>query len=106
MKTKIVMITLILVLIIGLTSVFVIGTQKSEHSHKKCGSCKNFADRSVWLEKVGLPTDATTEQIINFKKEIWASHMKNINGMPFTMHKNIKSSWNFHSKGKCGKSYS
>ncbi len=68
---------LIIILVVGLVSVFAIGTQnKSWYGHKgwkKSGehSYKNFEDKSAWLEKLGLPSDATEAQIIEAKKELW-----------------------------------
>ena len=89
MKNKKLMIVgLIIILVVGIVSVFAIETQnKSWYGHKgwkKSGehAYKNFEDKSAWLEKMGLPSDATKTQIIEAKKERWgqgkAGHMYNI----------------------------
>ena len=77
MKNKIFVIAgLIVILIVGLVSVFAIGTQNgSWYGHKgwkKSGehTYKDF-DKSAWLEKMGLSSDATETQIIEAKKELW-----------------------------------
>ena len=72
---KFVIVGIIVILIVGIVSVF--ATQdKSWFGHKgwkKCGKCsyKNFGYKSAWLEKMGLPADATEAQIIEAKKELW-----------------------------------
>ncbi len=83
---KFVMIGLFVILIVGIVSVF--ATQnKSWYGHtgwKKSGEYthKNFEDKSAWFEKMGLSEDATEEEIIAAKKELWgqdkADHMINI----------------------------
>jgi len=79
---KFLMIGLILLLIIGLVSVFVSGTQnKSSYGHygwKNGGGCNyNNVDKSAWLEKLGLTSDATDEEIIEAKKELFGQHKTN-----------------------------
>lgn len=89
MKNKKLMIVgLIIILMVGIVSVFAIGTQnKSRYGHKgwkKNGehAYKIFEDKSAWLEKMRLPSDATPTQIIEAKKELWgqgkAGYMHNI----------------------------
>ncbi len=89
MKNKKFMIAgLIIILVVGIVSVFAIGTQnKSWYGHKgwkKSGehTYENFGDKSAWLEKLGLPSDATETQIMEAKKEYFgqgkADHMINI----------------------------
>jgi len=72
---KLLMAGLAVVLIIGLVSVFAIGTQKSWYGHKawKKSGEHNFKDfdMSAWLEKMGLPADASEEEIIEAKKALW-----------------------------------
>ena len=74
---KFVMAGLVALLIIGIVSVFAIGTEeKSWFSHKGWKSSenhmyKNFGDKSSWLEKLGLPSDATETQIQEVLKEQW-----------------------------------
>ena len=73
---KFVIAGLILILIVGVVSVFAMGTHsKSWYGHKswkKSGEhiYKDF-DKSAWLEKMGLPSDATEDQIIESKKELF-----------------------------------
>lgn len=80
---KIVIAVLIFILVIGVVSVFAIGSKdKSWYGHKdwkKSGIYfhKNFEDKSVWLEKLGLPSDATYDQIIAAKKEKWMNGKEN-----------------------------
>ena len=128
---KFVITGLIVILIVGVVSVFAIETQnKSWYGHngwKKSGecTCKNFEDKSAWLEKMGLSSDATETQIIEAKKELWgqdkADYMLNIReklGLPDNASeeevqealKKLKEEKNFHKdsefhKGSwCGKS--
>ena len=74
---KFVIAGLIVIIIVGVASVFAIGIQnKSWYGHKDCKksgehTCNNFEDKSAWLEKMGLSSDATEAQIIEAKKEIW-----------------------------------
>ena len=74
---KFVIIGLIVIFIVGLISVFAVGTQtKSWYGRKgwKGGgehAYKDFGDKSAWLEKLGLSSDATETQIIEAKKELW-----------------------------------
>ncbi|MBW2985099.1 hypothetical protein KY313_00385 [Candidatus Woesearchaeota archaeon] len=82
---KLVMMGLLGILIIGVVSVFAIGSQNKYDykGWKKFGDYthKNFYDKSAWLEKLGLPSDATKDQIMEAKKEHWgkgkANHMFN-----------------------------
>ena len=78
MKNKKFMIAgLIVILIVGVVSVYAIGTQnKSWYDWKKSGEYthKNFEDKSAWLEKMGLSSDATEAQIIEAKKELWGQN--------------------------------
>ena len=82
---KMVMIGLLSILVIGVVSVFAVGAQNKYHykDWKKFGehTYKNFYDKSAWLEKLGLPSDATKDQIMEAKKEHWgkgkANHMFN-----------------------------
>ena len=122
---KFMIIGLIAILIVGLVSVFAIGTHnKSQYGHwglKKCGDCthKNFEDKGAWLEKMGLPSDATEAQIIEAKKELWgkdkADYMLNIReklGLPDDASEEevqealqkLKEEKNFHKESWCGKS--
>ena len=74
---KFVIVGLVALLIIGIVSVFATGTgDKSWFGHKGWKSSgehfyKNFGDKSLWLEKLGLPSDATEEQIQEAIKEQW-----------------------------------
>ena len=68
---------LIVILIVAIVSVFAIGTQtKLWHGHKDWKKSGEYAhktfDTSAWLEKMGLSEDATEEEIIAAKKELWA----------------------------------
>ena len=127
---KFVMAGLIVILIVGLVSVFAIGTQKSWYGHKgwkKSGehTYKNFEDKSAWLEKMELPSDATEDQIIAAKKEHWgeskADYMITIReklGLPddaseeevqealqkWKEEKNFHKGSGFHKGSWCGKS--
>ena len=78
---KFVIAGLIVILVVGIVSVFAIG-DKSWFGHKawkKSGKHLNFGDKSAWLEKMGLPSDATETQIIEAKKELWGQdHMIDI----------------------------
>jgi|TARA_B100001971_G_C17843645_1_gene359883 hypothetical protein len=78
MKNKKILIAgMIVILVVGLVSVFAMGHQdKSWYGSKdwkKSGNhhYKNFGDKTSWLEKMGLPLDATDAQIIEAKKELW-----------------------------------
>ena len=66
MKKKLMVMAIIALLTIGIASVFVIGS--SDNFHKKwIGIHKNF-DKSVWLEKLGFPENASEEEIWEAKK--------------------------------------
>jgi len=73
---KFLLVGLIIILVIGLFSVLTVAQNKYSHGdwdgHKKKweGHYKVF-DKATWLEKVGLPADATDEEIIEFKKSQW-----------------------------------
>jgi len=91
---KLIVIGLIAVLIVGLISVFVVARYESSwhKSWKKDGfhSYKDFGDKSGWVEKLGLPANATKEQIMDAKREKWGSSK-------------YKWTTGFHSKGSlCG----
>lgn len=74
---KIVIIGLVTILVIGIISAFAMGTEdKSWFGHKGLKSSekhfnKNLGDKSFWLEKLGLPADATKTQIQEALKEKW-----------------------------------
>ena len=82
---KVVIIGLLSIFIIGVFSVFVVGAQNKYHYNgwKKFGehTYKHSYDKSAWLEKLGLPSDATKDQIMEAKKEHWGegrvNHMFN-----------------------------
>ena len=114
---KLVMIGLLGILIIGVVSVFAVGAQNKYHykDWKKFGehTYKNFYDKNAWLEKLGLPLDATKDQIMEAKKEQWgkgkANHMFNFReklGLSDdASEEEVKEAWqkwkednNFHSK--------
>lgn len=80
---KFVIVGLVALLVIGIVSVFVIGTEgKSWFSHKSWKNSgehfyKNFGDKSSWLEKLGLPSNATETQIQGALKDQWEQkHME------------------------------
>ena len=83
---KFVIAGLIVILLVGVVSVLAIGTQnKLWYGHKdwkKSGHIYKDFDKSAWLEKIGLTSDATETQIIEAKKELWgqskADHMISI----------------------------
>ena len=101
MKNKrFVMAGIIVILIVGIVSVF--ATQdKSWFGHKgwKKHHYKNFGDKSAWLDKMGLPADATKAQIIEAKKELWGEKA----GYKENKFHSKKKDFGFH-KGLCGKS--
>lgn len=74
---KFMMIGLVTLLLIGIVSVFAIGIDdKSWFSYKGWKSngkhfYKNFGNKSPWLEKLGLPSNATETQIQEALKEQW-----------------------------------
>lgn len=59
----------IILLVFGIVSVFATGSQ-----NKLWGHHKNFEGKGAWLEKIGLSEDATDEEIIAIKKEMWADN--------------------------------
>jgi len=62
MMNKKIIAGVILFLVVGIVSVVAMGQEPYGHP---------YADKSAWLEKMGLPADATHEQIIDAKKDMW-----------------------------------
>jgi len=76
MKKKLMVLGIIAILTISIISVFVIGS--SDKFHKKwMGIHKNF-DKSAWLDKLGIPEDASQEEIWETKKLKWGERHSNI----------------------------
>jgi 1,2-phenylacetyl-CoA epoxidase catalytic subunit len=94
MKHKILVIIALIILLVGLVSVF--ATQNGSwyrHSWKNGG--KYIHSEGAWLEKLGLPADATEAQIMEAKKVMWGNktYIRGKFGMHGASHKELKGTW-------------
>jgi len=83
MKNKLIVLGIIALLTIGIASVFVFGS--SDNFHKNWIGKHKFFDKSAWIDKLGLPEDASEEEIWEAKKskwEDWNSKIKEKLGLP------------------------
>jgi hypothetical protein len=84
---KFMIIGLIVILVVGIVSVFATGDYgKSWYGHKGWKGMgkhsSHHGDKSGWLEKMGLPGDASHEEIIEAKKNLqWGGHGDHMNIM-------------------------